>query len=142
MLFIAIGSLATAGSFIFILYSLSPKLLKTVLGYRVWMDILMSTSLTLMAIATGTISGLVIGSLSAIVMTLSLVAMKKVIGYRKYEKDPVTGIRSWVDYEGTTTATTVGGTMRDVATKAFSIVSSFFSGLVGSSSKSTVKATA
>lgn len=131
MLFIAIGSLATAGSFIFILYSLSPKLLKGVLGYRVWADILLSGSLTVMGIMTGTISGLVIGSLSAIAMTLALVIMKKIIGYRKYVKNPATGKREWVEYPGTTTSASVGVCVRQQALKVYNLIKSFGSGLTG-----------
>lgn len=131
MLFIAIGSLATAGSFIFILYSLSPKLLKGVLGYRVWADILLSGSLTIMGIMTGTISGLVIGSLSAIAMTLALVIMKKIIGYRKYVKNPATGKREWVEYPGTTTSASVGVCVRQQALKVYNLIKSFGSGLTG-----------
>lgn len=131
MLFIAIGSLATAGSFIFILYSLSPKLLKGVLGYRVWADILLSGSLTVMGIMTGTISGLVIGSLSAIAMTLALVIMKKIIGYRKYVKNPATGKREWVEYPGTTTSASVGVCVRQQALRVYNLIKSFGSGLTG-----------
>ena len=131
MLFIAIGSLATAGSFIFILYSLSPKLLKGVLGYRVWADILLSGSLTIMGILTGTISGLVIGSLSAIAMTLALVIMKKIIGYRKYVKNPATGKREWVEYPGTTTSASVGVCVRQQALRVYNLIKSFGSGLTG-----------
>ena len=131
MLFIAIGSLATAGSFIFILYSLSPKLLKGVLGYRVWADILLSGSLTVMGILTGTISGLVIGSLSAIAMTLALVIMKKIIGYRKYVKNPATGKREWVEYPGTTTSASVGVCVRQQALRVYNLIKSFGSGLTG-----------
>ena len=131
MLFIAIGSLATAGSFIFILYSLSPKLLKTVLGYRVWADILLSGSLTIMGLMTGTISGLVIGSLSAIAMTLALVFMKKLIGYRKYDKDLTTGKRVWVDYEGTMTTNSIGSYLRELAFKATTTAKSFATSLSG-----------
>lgn len=121
MLFIAIGSLATAGSFIFILYSLSPKLLKTVLGYRVWADILLSGSLTIMGLLTGTISGLVIGSLSAIAMTLALVFMRKAIGYRKYTKNETTGKREWVDYPGTITFESFASYVKDTGSKLVAI---------------------
>lgn len=119
MLFIAIGSLATAGSFIFILYSLSPKLLKAVLGYRVWADILLSGSLTVMGLLTGTISGLVIGSLSAIAMTLALVFMRKAIGYRKYTKNEVSGKREWVEYPGTITLESFVSYIKDSVSKLF-----------------------
>lgn len=129
MLFIAIGSLATAGSFIFILYSLSPKLLRAVLGYRVWADILLSGSLTIMGLMTGTISGLVIGSLSAIAMTLALVFMKKLVGYRKYVKNPTTGKREWVEFEGTMSSASIGTSVRDVAVKVINCVKGFGSGL-------------
>ena len=135
MLFIAIGSLATAGSFIFILYSLSPKLLKAVLGYRVWSDIFLSGSLTLMGLATGTISGLVIGSLSAIAMTLALVFMEKLIGYRKYEKNATTGKREWVTYPGTMNATSVASYLREVTPKITLTVQSFAASLSGKKAK-------
>lgn len=131
MLFIAIGSLATAGSFIFILYSLSPNLLKTVLGYRVWSDILLSGSLTIMGLATGTISGLVIGSLSAIAMTLALVFMKKLIGYRKYEKNSITGKREWVTYPGTMNATSVGSYLREITSKITLTTKNFITSISG-----------
>ena len=131
MLFIAIGSLATAGSFIFILYSLSPKLLKAVLGYRVWADILLSGSLTVMGLMTGTISGLVIGSLSAIAMTLALVFMKKLIGYRKYEKNSTTGKREWVTYPGTMNATSVGSYLREVTSKITLTTKNFITSISG-----------
>lgn len=131
MLFIAIGSLATAGSFIFILYSLSPKLLKTVLGYRVWADILLSGSLTIMGLMTGTISGLVIGSLSAIAMTLALVFMKKLIGYRKYDVDFDTGKRVWVDYPGTMTSDSIAVGIKSYAVKIFNGIKGFGSSLTG-----------
>lgn len=129
MLFIAIGSLATAGSFIFILYSLSPKLLKAVLGYRVWSDILLSGSLTLMGLATGTISGLVIGSLSAITMTLALVLMKKLIGYRKLDVNPKTGKREWVEYEGTLTVESFGVSAKLFCIKTYGSIKRLFSSL-------------
>ena len=131
MLFIAIGSLATAGSFIFILYSLSPKLLKTVLGYRVWADILLSGSLTIMGLMTGTISGLVIGSLRAIAMTLALVFMKKLIGYRKYDVDSDTGKRVWVDYPGTMTSDSVAIGIKSYAVKIFNGIKGFTINLTG-----------
>lgn len=120
MLFIAIGSIATAGSFIFILYSLSPKLLKTVLGYRVWADILLSGGLTVMGLMTGTISGLVIGSLSAITMTLALVFMKKAIGYRKLVKDPVTGKKAWVEFKSTMTCDSFASYLKHLFNKSIS----------------------
>ena len=131
MLFIAIGSLATAGSFIFILYSLSPKLLKTVLGYRVWADILLSGSLTIMGLMTGTISGLVIGSLSAIAMTLALVFMKKLIGYRKYDVDSDTSKRVWVEYPGTMTSDSIAVGIKSYAVKIFNGIKGFGSNLTG-----------
>ena len=132
MLFIAIGSLATAGSFIFILYSLSPKLLRVVLGYRVWADILLSGSLTIMGLMTGTISGLVIGSLSAIAMTLALVFMKKLVGYRKYVKNSTTGKREWIEYEGTMTSDSIGTSVRVLFVKAGNLFKGFTGGLTRS----------
>lgn len=132
MLFIAIGSLATAGSFIFILYSLSPKLLKAVLGYRVWADILLSGSLTIMGLMTGTISGLVIGSLSAIAMTLALVFMKKLVGYRRYDKNIVTGKREWIEYEGTVSIESFTKFIKDSFNKSvnfFNKITSNFAGV-------------
>ena len=128
MLFIVIGSLATAGSFIFILYSFSPKVLRTVLGYRVWLDIAMSLGLTLMAIATGTISGLVIGSLSAIVMTISLVAMKKVYGYARFERNPVTGKREFVEYIPQSNPESIGEFVRKTVNKTVELTSKIVSG--------------
>lgn len=130
MLFIVIGSLATAGSFIFILYSFSPKLLRLVLGYRVWLDIAMSVLLTIMAAATGTISGLVIGSLSAIVITISLVVMKKVYGYAKYEKEESTGKRVYVEYNPTSNPESVGIFIRGCFNTAINLGTSFVNGLL------------
>ena len=84
-----------------------------------------------MGIMTGTISGLVIGSLSAIAMTLALVIMKKIIGYRKYVKNPATGKREWVEYPGTTTSASVGVCVRQQALKVYNLIKSFGSGLTG-----------
>lgn len=97
MTFILIGATATACSFIFILYSLSPKLLKTVLGYRVYVDIFLSSTVTIMAMLSGTISGMVIGAISGIILTFSLLVMKRLVGYRKLGRKP-NGKLGWIEY--------------------------------------------
>lgn len=129
MLFICIGAAAGAFELISILYQFSPKILKTVLGYAVYVEIFFSIGLTALFMTTGTISGMLIATLTGLFVAAMMHITRSIIGYRKYVKDPVTGKRSWKEFSGKTTATSFGGTVRELSIKAFNLSKRFTMGL-------------
>lgn len=131
MLFICIGALASSIEIISILYQFSPKVLKTVLGYAVWVEIFFSVGLTAMFMTTGTVSGMIIATLTGLFAAAIMQSTKYIIGYRRYAKDPITGKRRWIEYEGTTNAFSFGILLQEMAKKGGVLVSKFVKGLTG-----------
>lgn len=135
MLFICVGALASSIEIISILYQFSPKVLKTVLGYAVWVEIFFSVGLTAMFMTTGTVSGMIIATLTGLFAAAIMQSTKYIIGYRRYTKDPVTGKRRWIEYEGTVNAFSFGILIKEMAKKVGVLGSKMISGVMTTNTK-------
>jgi hypothetical protein len=120
MTLIIVTACLTTYELLAILYKFSPKFLKTALGYEVWIDLFFGGVLTIAAASTGSMIALVISVVSGFFISITLALTKKFLGYRKYEKDIVTGKRKWVEYPSEWGAETVGQGIRLIGCKVFS----------------------
>ena len=100
MLFITVIGALGAFEVVNLLRVGPDKFFKTVLGYAWIPEIILSIGLPALAATTGTISGVAIAAVSGFMITLTLISCKKIVGYRKYKKNPVTGKREWVETQG------------------------------------------
>lgn len=93
---LVICSFLTTAELFFILYSLNPHWLKVALGYSWVLDITLGLGMSLIMLSTGSLGGLVMSAISGAVLSVSLIAMKKSIGYRKFKT--INGKKCWVEY--------------------------------------------
>lgn len=93
---LVVCSFLTTAEIFFILYSLDPHWLKVALGYSWVLDLTLGVGMSLVMLSSGSLGGLIMSAISGAVLSLSLITMKKVIGYRKYEM--INGQRRWVEY--------------------------------------------
>lgn len=112
MLFVLVISAISAFELINILWTFSPNVLKTFLGYAVYLEIFFSVLLTMIAASTGAISAVAIASVTGFVITLTLISAKKLLGYRKLKR--INGKFQWVEYPGTSDSFTIGIALRDL----------------------------
>ncbi len=82
---LVVCSFLTTAEIFFILYSLNPHWLKVALGYSWVLDLTLGVGISLIMLSTGSVSGLIMSAISGAVLSFSLIAMKKLIGYRKFE---------------------------------------------------------
>lgn len=120
MTLIIVTACLTTYELLAVLYKFSPKFLKTALGYEVWIDLFFGGVLTIAAASTGSMVALVISVVSGFFISITLAFTKKFLGYRKYEKDRVTGKRKWVDYPSEWNSETVGEGIRLIGSKVLS----------------------
>lgn len=81
------------------LAKISPTFLKRVLGYDWVVDILLGFAIIFGFGMTGTISGMMIGVVSDLAVSLVLWVTRKTWKYQLYEKG-ADGKRHWVEYDG------------------------------------------
>ena len=74
----------SAFEFFYILYSFDKTLFLTVLGYKVYIDAIFGFGITAYMALSGTISGVVIASISGLIFTGVLYVTHKVFGDRKW----------------------------------------------------------
>lgn len=92
---LVICSFLTTAEIFFILYSLNPHWLKVALGYSWVLDITLGVGMSLVMLSTGSLGGLIMSAISGAVLSLSLITMKKMIGYRKFKDG------KWHEYAAT-----------------------------------------
>ena len=115
---LVICSFLTTAEIFFILYSLNPHWLKVALGYSWVLDLTLGVGISLIMLSTGSVSGLIMSAISGAVLSLSLITMKKLIGYRKLEN----GI--WYQYPPTLTKDNIIKFKNRVQTKVTTLVTS------------------
>lgn len=74
----------SAFEFFYILYSFDKTIFLTVLGYKVYIDAIFGFGITAYMALSGTISGVVIASISGLIFTGVLYVTHKVFGDRKW----------------------------------------------------------
>lgn len=74
----------SAFEFFYILYSFDKTVFLTVLGYKVYIDAIFGFGITAYMALSGTISGVVIASISGLIFTGVLYVTHKVFGDRKW----------------------------------------------------------
>ena len=74
----------SAFEFFYILYSFDKTVFLTVLGYKVYIDAIFGFGITAYMTLSGTISGVVIASISGLIFTGVLYVTHKVFGDRKW----------------------------------------------------------
>lgn len=84
-------------SFAFIMLHVNVRSLRKILGYPFFIDILLHGTVFYLVLTTGTISGLLEAEIAAIIGSISLRIMRKLIGYERLGK------RGWIRYRGWTT---------------------------------------
>lgn len=80
-----LGGILTAIGLMIIVIKINLNLTKLLLGYDWLVDIIMTIGIIILFATTGTISGLMIGIIAGLTISLSLVAGKKFYGYSKIE---------------------------------------------------------
>lgn len=118
---VAFVSVISALEAMVIIRAIGEKQLKTVLGYKVWIDIVYGFGFTAWSIFQGSVSAFIMASLSGFAMTLILGFLAGIYGYRRKEKQE-DGSRVWVEYEPTIT-------FKSVKTKAKELSSKLLKGL-------------
>ena len=88
----------TAVGFIAIAAKLSPKFLKLMLGYDWLVDLAVTLGIITVLSATGTISGMMIGVITGLAISLVLYVARKFMGYTKYVK--VDGVWALHSFQG------------------------------------------
>ena len=99
MMIITFGFLSAIG-FVTTMAKISPDFLKKVLGYDWVVDIVLGFAIIFGFGMSGTISGMMIGVIADLAVSLVLWVARKTWKYQLYQKDPETGKRSWVEYDG------------------------------------------
>lgn len=77
--------LLTAAAIITIAAKFSPEFLKTMLGYQWLVDVLMHGGIMLWAATTGTFSGMIVGAITGLCISLSLSLLRRVWGFKTYD---------------------------------------------------------
>ena len=83
----------TAFEFLYIIYSMNQDYLLIALGYKMYLDTIFGLGTTVYFALSGTIAGIAIAAYSGAIFSLSLYLAAKVLGYKKYVKNPETGER-------------------------------------------------
>ena len=96
---LVICSFLTTAELFFILYSLNIHWLKVALGYSWVLDITLGLGMSIIMLSTGSLGGLIMSAISGAVLSISLLLMKKTIGYRK--RISVNGVGVWAEYPPT-----------------------------------------
>ena len=96
MLFIVLTASALT---CFEMYNLSkhtgPKVFKTLLGYSWIPEVTCSIILPVIAMSTGSLTGVLISVVAGFFFTITLEVSKRVIGYRKYKRG-----EGWIETKG------------------------------------------
>lgn len=92
---LVVCSFLTVAELFFILYSLNVHWLKVALGYSWVLDLTLGVGMSILMLSTGSLGGLVMSAISGAVLSLSLLTMKKVVGYRKFKDG------QWYEYAPT-----------------------------------------
>lgn len=108
---IVFGSLVTSLAIISVLAKASPRLLKIVLGYEVFVDLAFSLLIGVACGVSGTMSGFVIGAATGLIFGVSLFILARVYGYTRYENG------KWVDYPAKWNVGTAKGLANTVGNK-------------------------
>lgn len=105
MLFIVLtASVLTAFEVLNLLRQTGNKAFKTLLGYAWVVEISCSIILPIIAMATGSLTGVLISIVAGTLITASLEVLKRVIGTRKYNRK-----QGWVETQGQSFASFVRG---------------------------------
>jgi hypothetical protein len=80
-----LGGILTAIGLMIIVIKIDLNLTKLLLGYDWIVDIIMTIGIIILFATTGTISGLMIGVIAGLTISLSLTAGKRLYGYSKIE---------------------------------------------------------
>lgn len=104
----------SAFEFFYILYSFDKAVFLTVLGYKVYIDAIFGFGITTYMALSGTISGVVIASISGLIFTGVLYVTHKVFGDRKWNSKE----KKWV-------VTEPEWKIEDIKAKAKSLLSKF-----------------
>lgn len=105
MLFIVLtASALTAFEVLNLLRQIGNKAFKTMLGYAWVVEISCSIILPVIAMATGSLTGVLISIVAGTLITASLEVLKRVVGTRKYKRK-----QGWVETEGQSFASFVRG---------------------------------
>lgn len=105
MLFIVItASALTAFEVLNLLRQGGSKFFKTLLGYAWIVELTCSVVLPIIAMATGSLTGVLISIVAGTLVTASLEVLKRVVGTRKYKRK-----QGWVETEGQSFASFVRG---------------------------------
>lgn len=113
---VAIVSVISALEAMVIVRAFGKSKLRTVLGYKVWIDIVYGFGFTAWSIMQGSVSAFIMASLSGFAMTLILSFFAGVYGYRRYEKQK-DGTKAWVEYESTITVKSLKTKFNSLMTK-------------------------
>lgn len=116
ILTLVICSFLTTAEIFFILYSLNIHWLKVALGYSWVLDLTLGVGMSIIMLSTGSLGGLIMSAISGAVLSVSLLSMKKLIGYRKYET--INGKKVWVEYPNTLTINSVKNNIISFKNKA------------------------
>lgn len=73
----------TAAEFFYILHSLNERMFLTALGYKAIIDLIFGFGITVYFALSGTISGLIIASITGLMFTITLFVTEKLFGSRK-----------------------------------------------------------
>lgn len=113
-------SFLTVAEVFFILYSINPHWLKVALGYSWVLDLTLGVGVSIMMLSTGSVSGLVMSAITGFCLSLSLITMKKLIGYRKFKT--VNGEKKWVEYPKTLTVDNMKVMKDNLITKSQALI--------------------
>ena len=91
------GSLLTCLSIFGIIFKFSPKLLKRVFGYEVYVDIFMSFFTMAFCTMSGTLTGMLIGSSTAVLFSILLYSGARILGYERFDFKS----RTWKSFPAT-----------------------------------------
>ncbi len=129
MTVIVIASLFTAFEFLSILGKMSPNLLKKILGYEYFIDILMSFGLMLYFGLTGSVTGIIVSAVSGFIFSIALYSAKNIIGYQKLQRVKGTWFKfKWISYEGNWNAQKTGGFFAKTLKSIGNFIVNLFSG--------------
>ena len=94
---LVVCSILTTAELFFIIYSLNPHWLKVALGYSWVLDLTLGVGVSLVMLSTGSVSGLIMSAISGFVLSISLISLKKTIGYRKLKINE-DGSKVWIEH--------------------------------------------
>lgn len=99
MMIVTFGFLSAIG-FVTTMAKISPDFLQKVLGYDWIVDIALGAAIIFGFGMSGTMSGMMIGVIADLAVSLVLWVARKTWKYQLYEQDTETGKRHWVTYDG------------------------------------------